>query len=214
MADDRYDQLLQIQQNRQYAAHQRLVQGLESQRQANWQDYCQAISENNMDAAAFAESEYLKHTRELAEMTGRQAAQQQRAPQQQAQPQQAQALQQFYQQHGFVPTEGELRYINDRLNVWSDPEKRREMIAAANSLALKGYNRNSDAYFSAIDLAVGLTGPDGRDGPEIASPETALEAVNNSQIARKYGPVTPDDYRQGMARLVENKKLGLYEVDR
>jgi hypothetical protein len=57
MADDRYDQLLQI---RQQAAHQRLVSGLESQQQANYQDYCQAISENNMDAAASAESEYLR----------------------------------------------------------------------------------------------------------------------------------------------------------
>jgi len=87
MADDRYDQLLQIQQNRQYAAHQRLVSGLENQRQADWQEYCRAISENNMDAAAFAENEYLKHTRELVEMTGGQAAQAQQAPQQHGQQQ-------------------------------------------------------------------------------------------------------------------------------
>jgi hypothetical protein len=199
MADDRYDQLLQIQQNRQYAAHRRLVQGLENQRQANWQDYCQAISENNMDGAAFAESEYLRHTRELAEMTGGQAAQPQ-----QAQPQQAQ--QQF--------TQAEQEWISRNENVVRDPKKWAECLAAANSLIARGYDRNSPEYINAIELAIGLTGADGNEGFETVSPETALEAVNNSQIARKYGPVTADDWNRGVQRLIENKKLGLYEVDR
>ena len=198
MADDRYDQLYQI---RQQAAHQRLVSGLESQRQANWQDYCQAISENNMDGAAFAESEYLRHTRELAEMTGGQAAQQQQAPQQ---PQQVQ--QQF--------TRAEQEWISRNANVVRDPRKWNECLAAANSLVARGYNRDSPEYINAIELAIGLTGPDGHDGPEIASEQTALDAVNNSQTARKFGPVSQDDYRRGVQRLIENKKLGLYEADR
>src|SRR6516225_10656807 len=86
MADDRYDQLYQI---RQQAAHQRYVQGLQNQAQANLHDYQQAIAENDMNGAAWAESEYRKNTRELAEMTGGQAAQQQQqqAPQQQQQQQ-------------------------------------------------------------------------------------------------------------------------------
>src|SRR6516225_11124969 len=87
MADDRYDQLYQI---RQQAAHQRLVEGLENQRRANWQDYQQAIAENDVNAAAFAESEYRRNTRELAEMTGAQAAQQQARQQQQYAPPQQQ----------------------------------------------------------------------------------------------------------------------------
>src|SRR6516165_6808753 len=193
MADDRYDQLYQI---RQQAAHQRLVSGLESQRQANWQDYCQAISENNMDGAAFAESEYLRHTRELAEMTGGQAAQPQ-----QAQPQQAQ--QQF--------TQAEQEWISRNENVVRDPKKWAECLAAANSLIARGYDRNSPEYINAIELAIGLTGADGREGVEIASEQAALDAVNNSQTAKKFGPVSPDDYRRGVQRIIENKKLGLYE---
>ena len=198
MADDRYDQLYQI---RQQAAHQRLVEGLENQRRANWQDYQQAIAENDVNAAAFAESEYLRHTRELAEMTGGQAAQQQQAPQQ---PQQVQ--QQF--------TRAEQEWISRNANVVRDPRKWNECLAAANSLVARGYNRDSPEYINAIELAIGLTGPDGHDGPEIASEQTALDAVNNSQTARKFGPVSQDDYRRGVQRLIENKKLGLYEVDR
>ena len=198
MADDRYDQLYQI---RQQAAHQRLVQGLQNQAQANLHDYQQAIAENDMNAAAWAESEYRKNTRELAEMTGGQAAQQQQAPQQ---PQQAQ--QQF--------TQAEQEWISRNANVVRDPKKWNECLAAANSLVARGYNRDSPEYINAIELAIGLTGPDGHDGPEIASEQTALDAVNNSQTARKFGPVSQDDYRRGVQRLIENKKLGLYEVDR
>jgi len=95
-----------------------------------------------------------------------------------------------------------------------DPKKWNECVAAANSLAMRGYDRNSPEYINAIELAIGLTGADGRDGPEIASEQTALDAVNNSQTARKFGPVSQDDYRRRVQRLIENKKLGLYEVDR
>src|SRR5262249_10611507 len=152
----------------------------------NLYDYQQAIAENDMNAAAFAESEYRRNTRELAEMTGGQAAQQQQAPQQQAQ-------QQF--------TPAEMEWIRANENVVRDPKKWAECIAAANSLAVRGYDRNSPEYLNAIELAIGLTGPDGRDGPEIASPDSALEAVNNSQIARKYGPVDADTYNRGVQRL-------------
>ena len=159
MADDRYDQLYQI---RQQAAHQRLVQGLQNQAQANLHDYQQAIAENDMNAAAWAESEYRKNLRELAEMTGHQAAQQQ-APQQQA------AQQQF--------TQAEMEWIHRNENVVRDPRKWAECVAAANSLAMRGYDRNSPEYINAIELAIGLTGADGREGVEIASEQAALDAV-------------------------------------
>jgi hypothetical protein len=196
MADDRYDQLLQI---RQQAAHNRLVSGLENQRQANLADYWQAINENDVNAAAFAQSEYHRNTRELAEMTGAQAAQQQ----QQAQPQQGQ--QQF--------TQAEQEWIRGHENVVRDPKKWNECLAAANSLIARGYDRDSPQYLAAIELALGLTGADGRDGVEVASPDVALEAINNSQIARRYGAVTPQEYNHYRQHLDALKRAGLRQMD-
>jgi hypothetical protein len=132
------------------------------------------------------------------------------APQQQQQQVQPQQPQQAQQQ--FTPAE--MEWIRQNENVCRDPRKWAECVAAANSLAMRGYDRNSPEYLAAIELAIGLRSPDGRDGAEIASPDTALEAVNNSQIARKFGPVDADTYNRGVQRLIENKKLGLYEVDR
>jgi hypothetical protein len=123
------------------------------------------------------------------------------AGQQQAQPPQG--------QQQFSPAKAE--WIRNNQNVVRDPRKWAECVGAHNAALARGIVEDSPEYFHLIELATGLTGPDGRDGPEIASPETALDAVNNSQIARKFGPVTPDDYNRGVHRLVENKKLGLYE---
>jgi hypothetical protein len=193
--DDRYDQLLQIQQNRQYAAHQRLVQGLENQRQANWQDYCQAIAENDMNGAAFSESEYLRHTRELAEMTGGQVARQQQQPAQQPQ-----------QQSGF--TTEEQAWIEANPHIWNDPEKRNEAIKAANSLVMRGYRRGSPEYLAGIEHWIGLKDADGGD---------ALPVINDSEMARistsKYGPTTVEEIRQNKERLALLKQYKLYPMD-
>jgi hypothetical protein len=132
-------------------------------------------------------------------MTGGQAAQQQQAPQQQPQP----AQQQF--------TASEMEWIRRNENVVRDPRKWAECVAAANSLIARGYNRDSTEYLNGIEVAIGLRAADGGEGVEIASPAVALDAVNNSQIARKFGPVDADTYNRGVQRLVENKKLGLYE---
>jgi hypothetical protein len=163
--------------------------------------YGEQIARGDSSGAAWTLRSYAALKNEYDVIAG-QPQQQYQQPQQQ--PQQGQ--QQF--------TPAEMEWIRGHENVVRDPRKWAECVAAANSLAARGYDRNSPEYINAIELAIGLTGPDGREGVEMASPDTALEAVNNSQIARKFGPVTPDDYRQGMARLVENKKLGLYEVDR
>jgi hypothetical protein len=88
------------------------------------------------------------------------------------------------------------------------------VLRQQNSLIARGYNRDSPEYLNGIEVAIGLRSPSGQEGAEIASPDTALEAVNNSQIARKFGPVDADTYNRGVQRLIENKKLGLYEVDR
>jgi hypothetical protein len=184
MAD--YEQLVQI---RQQAAHQRMLEGLANQARANLADYQSAIAEGDTDKAAWMEAEYLKNTRELAEMTGQ--AQQQRQQDQ--------------------LTDVERGLLREFPGIASDPKKWNEALAADYSLRMRGYHPNSAEYDNAMRTALGLAGPDGRDGAEIASPDTALEAVNNSQIARRYGPVSGDEYNMGVAKLIENKKLGLYE---
>jgi hypothetical protein len=194
MADDRYDELYQI---RQAAAHQRLVQGLQNQAQANLHDYQQALAENDMNAAAFAESEYRRNTRELMEAAGQQP---QQAQQQQQQPQQA-----F--------TEVEMNILREFPGVASDPKKWNEALAAANALVMRGYDRRSEAYDSALRIAIGLADADGRDGAEISSGDTALEAVNNSQIARRYGAVTPQEYNHYRQHLDALKRAGLRQMD-
>jgi hypothetical protein len=185
MADDRYEQLYQI---RQQAAHQRLVQGLETQRQANYQDYCQAIAENDVNAAGFAESEYRKNTRELAEMTGAQVVQ----PQQQQQQPQGQQL-----------NSEQMEWINRNPAVWGDPRKRAELIAAHNSLMDRGYKPYGPEYFSSLELAIGLTGPDGKEGNEIISPNQVVEICK----------ITPEQYNEGAARLAEMKRQGFYKAE-
>jgi hypothetical protein len=190
MADDRYTELLQL---RQQAAHQRLVQGLENQRQANLQDYHQAIAENDVNNAAFAESEYLRHTRELAELTGGQAAQQQpeQAPQQ---PQQ-----QF--------TEIEQEMLRDYPQLANDPKKWQTALWASRNLQLRGYDRNSPAYAQAILHACDVFNSDLTESNEIASPNEALRASQS-----KYGKVDVETYNQGVERLREMKKMGLYPM--
>jgi hypothetical protein len=189
---DKYDDLLAI---RNQSAQQAALRQIANQAQAEVADYHRYIAEGDTEKAAWAQRGYQALAMEYNAMLAGMAQQQQPAQQQ---PQQQQAQPQF--------SEAEREWINRNANVVRDPKKWNECLAAANSLVMRGYDRNSPEYINAIELAIGLTGPDGRDGPEIASPDVALEAVNNSQIARKFGPVTPDDYRQGMARLVENKK--------
>jgi hypothetical protein len=196
MAD--YDQLLQI---RQQAAHQRLVQGLENQRQANLQDYQQAIAENDVNAAAFAESEYRRNTRELAEMTGAQTAQQ-RAPQQQ----------QYAQQQ---LSEVEMNILREHPGIASDPKKLAEAKAAADALIMKNFGdpnyRNSAAYDSALRIAIGLTASDGvSTGPEIASPDAAIEATRNSKYAKDFDRAQYDQLANYRDQL---KAAGFYRMD-
>jgi hypothetical protein len=160
--------------------------------------YGEQVARGDSAGASWSLRQYAELANEWNAIAG---TAQQQAPQPQQPPQQAQ--QQF--------TQAEQEWISRNENVVRDPKKWNECLAAANSLVARGYDRNSPEYINAIELAIGLTGPDGREGAEIASPDVALEAVNNSQIARKYGPVDADTYNRGVQRLVENKKLGLYE---
>jgi hypothetical protein len=192
---DRNDELIAL--ANQHAAQQALAQ-IAKDYEGNTKCYWDAVNQGKYDDAGWCLRNARQLENEAREILGGNAQAQQ--------PQQQQAQQQF--------TQAEQEWISRNANVVRDPKKWAECIAAANSLAMRGYDRNSPEYINAIELAIGLTGPDGRDGPEIASQQTALDAVNNSQIARKFGPVDADTYNRGVQRLVENKKLGLYEVDR
>jgi hypothetical protein len=194
---DRNDELIALANQR---AAQQAYEQIQRDYQGNAQCYWNAINEGKTEDAAWCLRNARSLELEAAQILGTAQAQQ---PQQ---AQQQQAQQQF--------TQAEQEWISRNANVVRDPKKWNECLAAANSLIARGYNRDSPEYLNGIEVAIGLRAADGGEGVEIASPDTALEAVNNSQIARKFGPVTPDDYRAGMARLVENKKLGLYEVDR
>jgi hypothetical protein len=191
MADNSnyYDQLVAI---RQQAAHQRLVQGLDNQRRADWHDYCQAIQENNMDQAANCEAAFKESTRKWLEETGQVPHQQQQQPQQQFSAVEQQILREF-------PGLG------------GDPRKMAEAVAASQALQLRGYDRNSPEYDIALRTAIGLAKADGSDGDEVASADTALEAVNNSQIARRFGPVSANEYNAGVQRLIAGKQSGKRE---
>jgi hypothetical protein len=192
MADDRYTEILQW---RQEAAHKRLLQGLENQRQANLADYQQAIAEGDTNNAAFAESEYLRHTRELNELTGGQAAQQQ---QQQA-PQQAQPQSQF--------TAMEQELLRDYPQIAADPRKWAVALAASRNLQLTGHDRNSVEYAQALLHACDITDATGAESLEVNSPDTALAACQS-----KYGPVTVEEYNQGVQRLIQEKRTGKYPM--
>jgi len=184
MAD--YDEILQL---RQQAAHNRLLQGLQNQLQADLHDYDQAIREGDTNNAAFAESQYLQHTRELNELTGGQAAQQQYA-----QPQQPQS--QF--------TEAELSLIRDYPAIANDPEKWAVALAAARNLQLMGHSRDSAAYISGIAHACGILNSDLTESNEVASPNEALRISQS-----KYGSVDAQTYNEGVQRLAEEKRLGM-----
>jgi len=178
---------------RAHAAHaqRQALQHIASEAENVRQTYAQQIARGDSDGAAWTLRQFASLAPEANVIAG--------TPAQPAQQQQGQ----------FTPAE--MEWIRRNENVVRDPKKWNECLAAANSLVARGYDRNSPEYINAIELAIGLTGADGKEGFEMSSPDLALEVTNNSQIARKFGPVTADDYNRGVQRLIENKKLGLYE---
>jgi hypothetical protein len=183
---------------RAHAAHaqRQALQHIASEAENVRQTYAQQIARGDSDGAAWTLRQFASLAPEANVIAGTPAQQQQAQPAQQ-------------QQGQFTPAE--MEWIRRNENVVRDPKKWNECLAAANSLVARGYDRNSPEYINAIELAIGLTGADGKEGFEMSSPDLALEVTNNSQIARKFGPVTADDYNRGVQRLIENKKLGLYE---
>jgi hypothetical protein len=191
MSGDRYDELLAA-----HAAHSRrqALTQISDEAQNVLKTYGEQIARGDSAGAAWTLRSYAALKNEYDVIAG--------TPAQQSQPAQH-GQQQF--------TQAEQEWISRNANVVRDPKKWNECLTAANSLVARGYDRNSPEYINAIELAIGLTGADGREGVEMSSPDIALEAVNNSQIARKYGPVDADTYNRGVQRLIQDKKSGLYE---
>jgi hypothetical protein len=151
--------------------------------------YGEQIQRGDSAGAAWSLRSYAALKSEYDVIAGTPAQQQQQqAPAQQAQ-------QQF--------TQAEQEWVSRNENVVRDPRKWAECVAAANSLAMRGYDRNSPEYINAIELAIGLTGPDGKEGNEIISPNQVVEICK----------ITPDQYREGAARLAEMKRQGFYKVE-
>ena len=85
-----------------------------------------------------------------------------------------QAAQQQQQGSQFSPVEQQI--MREFPGVTSDAKKWNEALAAGNALVLRGYDRNSAAYDSALRLALGFTNADGIifDDPSFTPPALAL----------------------------------------
>jgi hypothetical protein len=113
-----------------------------------------------------------------------------------------QAAQQQQQQSQFTAAEQGL--LRDYPQIASDPAKWNVALAASRNLQLRGYDRNSAEYISAIAHACDVLNSDLTESNEVASPNEALRACQS-----KYGPVTVEEYNSGVQRLAEEKKLGM-----
>ena len=164
-------------------ASEQAIQQIANDYKANTELYYESAAAGKYDDAAY----YLREARRLEVEAAPYVA----ATQQQAQ----QPQQQF--------TQAEQEWINRNANVVRDPKKWNECLAAANSLVMRGYDRNSAEYLAAIELAIGLTGPDGKESNEIISPNQVVEICK----------ITPDQYREGAAKLAELKRQGFYKVE-
>jgi hypothetical protein len=192
---DRYDDLAAAK-----AAAQQIADSYE-QNNAAWRE---AYNEGRRDDCVYFYRNARALEAEARELVGTQP-----------QSKQAQAYQQFYQQYGFVPTAVELNILNEFPGMLSDPKKLAEARAAANSLVTKNFHdpnyRNSAAYDSALRIAIGCTASDGvRDGPEVASPDTVVETVQNSKYAKDFDRRQYDalaEYRDAL------KARGFYRMD-
>jgi hypothetical protein len=181
---DRDDQLIAA-----HAAHskQQALNAIVDEAQNVAQTYAQQIQRGDSAGASWTLRSYAALKAEYDTIAGGQ----QQAPTQ-AQPQ---GQQQF--------TPAEMEWLRGHENVVRDPRKWNECLAAANSLAMRGYDRNSPEYINGIELALGLIGPDGKEGNEIISPDQVVEICK----------ITPQQYNEGAARLAELKRQGFYKPE-
>jgi hypothetical protein len=185
MAGDRYDELLAA-----HAAHaqRQALSQINDEAQNVLRTMDEQLRRGDSSGAGWSLRSYAALKSEYDVIAGAPAQQQQA-------PQQPQGPQQF--------TQAEMEWIRANEGVVRDPKKWAECVAAANSLIARGYNRDSAEYLGAIELAIGLRGPDGQEGNEIISPNQVVEICK----------ITPDQYREGAARLAEMKRQGFYKAE-
>jgi hypothetical protein len=76
-----------------------------------------------------------------------------------------------------------------------------EVVGAANHLLARGYDRNPPEYIAALDA---FSGNSRNSADAELTPDGVLEICKS-----KYGAVTPDEYNQGINRLLQEKRTGL-----
>src|SRR5262245_50911970 len=100
-------------------------------------------------------------------------------------------------------TPAEQKWLADHPSVANDPRKMAEVVGAANHLIARGYDRNSEAYVAALDVAAG-------NSASSAEGELTPDVVVNELCKSKFGAVTPDEYNHGVHRLATLKAQGRY----
>ena len=95
--------------------------------------------------------------------------------------------------------------------IWNDPVKRAEAIDQHKALMQSGYDPNSERYAQAILVGLGVLDANGqRESNEIASADTAVEAVRNSKYAKDF---TREQYDQLAQYRDQLKAAGFYRMD-
>jgi hypothetical protein len=182
---DRNDELIAIRNHINQKAAETAIQQIAREAEANASNYYELAAAGRYDDAAY----HLREAWRLDEEARKIAAA--------AQPQQ--------QQSQYTAAERDL--IRDYPQIANDPKKWNTALAAANNLVMRGYDRNSAEYVQAIAHACDVLNADLTESREVASPDEALRASQS-----EYGAVDVETYNDGVRRLMEMKKLGLYPM--
>jgi len=117
--------------------------------------------------------------------------------------------QQQTQQPQLTPTQQQIleRYPGIR----NDARKWQEAQYWNASLRMQGYDPNSERYAQAMLVGLGVLDANGqRESNEIASPDTAVEAIRNSKYAKDF---TREHYDQLANYRDQLKAAGFYRMD-
>jgi hypothetical protein len=184
------EELLQIANQK---ATEQAIQQIGNDYKANTELYYESLAAGKYDDAAY-------HLREARRLESEAMPYVQAAQQQQSQ-----------------YTQGEQNLMRDYPQIVNDPKKKAIAWTAANNLIASKQKadpeadlwayRNSGEYLSGIAHACDVLNSDGTESLEVASPNTALACCQS-----KYGPVTVEEYNQGVERLAQEKRAGKYPM--
>jgi hypothetical protein len=182
---DRNDELIAIRNHINQKSAEAAIQQIAREAEANASNYYELAAAGRFDDAAG----HLREAWRLDEEARKIAA---AAQSQQPQSQYSQA---------------EMDLLRDYPQIANDPKKWAVALAAANNLIMRGSDRNSGAYISAIAHACDVLNSDLTESNGVASPNEALRASQS-----KYGSVSADEYNENAKRLAELKRYGLYPM--